>query len=288
MPSIMKSSDIFDACELRRSGKAIAEISAIIGWGKNSVFQLLRVGGASGKTLVRPCDVIVPYIDGTSENAISKQLGIERIVVHKVLVDHCIPTRSVAEANRQMMLNRSPEENRRNTEAAHLAAKGKRRSPETKKKIALARERNVSGASVYESILAEKLMAKGLEVALQKAVECYNIDIAIPEFSIAVEVFGGHWHSYGRHARRFSERFNLLLDRGWIPVIVWISNGILTDGCVDYIVSLCDASRLDQTTGRCEHVIYGNGKPSAIGDSKFNYGSIVGSDEGRNLVGGEN
>ena len=288
MPSIMKSSDIFDACELRRSGKTIAEISAIIRWGKNSVFQLLRVGGASGKTPIRPCDVIVPYIDGTSENAIAKQLGIERIVVHKILVDHCVPTRSVAEANRQMMLNRSPEENRRNTEAAHLASKGKRRSPETKKKAALAREMNVSGVSVYESILAEKLVAKGFKVALQKAVECYNIYIAIPEFGIAVEVFGGHWHSYGSHARRFRERFNLLLDRGWTPVIAWVSNGILTDWCVDYIVSLCDASRLDQPTGRCEHVIYGDGKPSAIGNSKLDYRSIVGSDESCNLVGCEN
>ena len=123
MPGIVKSSDIFYACELRRSGKSPNEIIALLGRGKNFVYSLLKFGGASERTIIPAIEVVIPYVDGVSENAIAERFSVARNTIRKILNDHCIDIRGNAEANRQMMLHRSPEEKRRNTEAAHIATK---------------------------------------------------------------------------------------------------------------------------------------------------------------------
>ena len=66
------------------------------------------------------------------------------------------------------------------------------------------------------------LVARGITFVPQRAVAQYNIDLAIGD-SIAVEVFGGGWHGYGRHAARFEERTRYLLSHGWHQVVIWIN-----------------------------------------------------------------
>ncbi len=290
MPRVIKSSSIFNTCKLRRSGLTTNEVADILCINHKTVARRCRLGSATGNRIIYPGHIIVPYINNVSENALAKQFNVSRNVITKVLTDHGIHRRSNTEANREMMKHRTPEENRRNTKAANVATKGRRRSPKEGHVIAKSKERNLrpSCISIHETILAEKLRAKGLKITPQKAVECYNIDIAICEFSIAVEVFGGGWHAHGAHARRFRKRFDLLLYRGWIPVIIWIGkNKPITDGCVNYIISLCERRGFDKSIIGGEHVISGNGKPSIFGKTNLDYRAVVGGDKGGNLVRGK-
>lgn len=288
MPAIIKSANIINACQLRISGQTINSIAVNLGFrNRKTIDRLLKLGGLRGMYGIRPGQVIPDYLSGISENAIAKRFNVSRTVIRKILIDHNIPIRDNATANRNMMLNRTPEENRRNIKAAHLATKGKRQSPQFREKLALSKERNGTGITSNEAILTEKLKAKGFKITPQKAVECYNIDIAIPKFRIAVEIFGGGWHAHGYHARSFRKRFDLLLDRGWIPIIIWIDDKIpVLDGCVEYIISLSQRISGDKSIRGGEHVILGNGKPTPRGKTNLDYRAVIGGDKGGNFIRG--
>ncbi|MDY6811182.1 MAG: hypothetical protein SW127_19565, partial [Actinomycetota bacterium] len=123
----------------------------------------------------------------------------------------------------------------------------------------------------------ERLVAKmfndiGIDTVLQKACGPYNIDIFVARYSIAVELFGGHWHSHGLHAERFRKRFDYILNCNFIPVIVWVTrNYPVEQAAIDKIVAIGEESRHNKAIWRTEHVIRGDGNVSAIGQTNLDY-----------------
>lgn len=75
--------------------------------------------------------------------------------------------------------------------------------------------------SIYESIFANDLRARGILFEEQFPIDIYNIDFVIG--NIAVEIFGGNWHSYGLHAARFPERSKKIFDSGYALAILCIT-----------------------------------------------------------------
>jgi len=127
-----------------------------------------------------------------------------------------------------------------------------------------------------EQLLCEWLAHENVKCTPQKAVGPYNVDVALDEFPIAVEIFGGHWHSYGRHATRFRKRFDYLLNAGWLPVIIWVTrNHPLEIGAAKYIISLTKKLRSGKALIRKEQMIHGGGQPCAIGKNKLDSVAIV-------------
>lgn len=177
---------------------------------------------------------------------------------------------------------------RRRAAAAHEAVRGRKVSVHERKLGAISREQNASRhiKSSHERTLIRLLQDRGVAVTPQKAVHVYNVDIALTEFPVAVEVFGGDWHSYGTHAARFTERLEYLLNSGWHVIIVWtVQKGIrmkapagISAGAADYII------RLAQKLGRTKpvrghyHVIWGDGYTrTRRGDNIKDYAFIEGS-----------
>lgn len=224
-------------------------------------------------TTLNTNDIVNLYNAGESVNALSKRFGVSRTVINRRLKESGVVIRGRAEANKLTATKRTPEEKRRYVQAAHDAITGKPQSYETLCKRAATVQRHFSGfSSPYEADVAEHLTLAGVEFVPQLAVDCYNLDFGISG-NIALEIFGGGWHSSGRHADRFNKRSKHLFDRGYTIVICWITLKERFDpaAIANYIVSLQNVLRSDPTA-RCKHYVIGaDGKPSTVGQNKLKY-----------------
>ena len=190
-----------------------------------------------------------------------------------------IKKRSGSEAMAIRMSKTTPEERLALTAAAHEAVRGKRQTPELQCKIAAAREAKHSNISVIESRMFDHLDGYGFTLTQQKAIGPYNVDIAMHEPRIAVEIFGGHWHAGGRHAASTRKRLDYIRDRGWTVVIVWVTKGYpLKEAAAQYVIALTEIFRESPPGRGEEHVIRGDGQQSGIGQSQIDYRADVGGD----------
>ena len=210
-------------------------------------------------------DISKRYLAGEPEYKIAESLGVSRPVIERRLVEAGIRKRTPSEVTKLAMQRLSPAERQRLVSAAHAAVRGVTQSEEHRCKIAITRERKQTGVERGERLLAEKLRNFGLATTFQKAVGRYNIDIAIHEGSIAVEIFGGGWHGHGRHAARFRKRCDYLLNHGWLPVIIWVTKNFpLERPAVDYLISLSKIASRDKSLRRQERVLRGDGYDSSL------------------------
>lgn len=299
MPAKVPDSDERKICERYLAGETSGKIAKDFSIHAGTVASILKRNGiqpVNRKPVVIPWnkkdipveDMVRMYNSGMSGNAISKHLGVSRTVIERRLDELGVVRRGQTEANRLMMAGRSREENIRNTLAANMATRGKPQPEERMRKIALGRERKLNHVGEDEFTLWALLWDRCIAFTPQKAVGRYNIDIALKEFPIAVEVFGGMWHAYGSHARRFRHRLDYLLDRGWLPVIVWTdkANWPIGPGVVEYLASLIQVFRSNKPFVRQEHVIRGDGNICAIGKANLDYRAAVGGDKCGDLIRG--
>jgi hypothetical protein len=73
---------------------------------------------------------------------------------------------------------------------------------------------------------------------------------------VTVDIFGGNFHSYGRHKKRYPKRMNYLLKNGWTSIIIWTTYGFDALECFWFIDSLISVRK------KGLHSILGNGKPA--------------------------
>lgn len=206
------------------------------------------------------------YKSGYSVNRLAQHFGTTRTPIVKRLNDMGIVQRGRSESMYLRMSQTSGKERARLASAAHDAVRGMRRTDEDLCKRAKGKEINLSHSTRSEAIVLDLLHLCGLNCTPQKAVGKYNIDIAVNEPPIAVEIFGGSWHASGKHATRYVQRTKYLLDRGWHCVFIWVSRKTpLEAGAAAYIVALAEKIRSGESLRCEEHMILGNGKPTSVG-----------------------
>lgn len=221
-------------------------------------------------------NLIELYNSGESVKQLAHLFGIARSVVCLRLRSHGIMPRGRSESMYLRMARTAPEERARLSDAAHAAVRGHRRTEEELCKRAVTRQQSGKFATPIEIRLAEMLEDRGLRTVKQMAVGSYNIDVAITEPPIAVEIFGGNWHAGGRHAERYRKRCDYLLDHGWVPVIIWVVRDYpLQEGAADYLVALVEAVRFDKTAFQQEQVIRGDGQFTTLGCNNLKYRPII-------------
>lgn len=169
----------------------------------------------------------------------------------------------------------SPADRAKITAAAHVARRGQKVPLEEKIERALANEAKPCHSSL-ELWVAACLGTHQIAFVPQKAVGPYNVDIALTESRIAVEIFGGYWHRTGRHAARFRGRTDYLIDAGWLPIIVWsVTDKPLGMGAINEIVTIHKRRCQGEPVGRQEHVIWGTGERLPADQYDPNTGSTV-------------
>lgn len=236
-------------------------------------------------------DMLKLYHSGRSVNNLAHHYGCSRGVICNRLRKAGIKPRNRSEGMFLRMSQTSASERKRLSAAAHDAVRGASHTDEHRIKIAQTIEQNAityGNASRIENIAREMFIARGFDVTPQRAIDRYNVDLAIDTNRVAVEIFGGHWHTSGGHAKRFRRRFDAIINAGWIPVIIWCSRDYpLEVGAIQYVVTLCEKLSRNEPVGRSEHVIRGDGQPCAIGESKIDYKAIVGGDKCGPLIRGK-
>jgi very-short-patch-repair endonuclease len=201
---------------------------------------------------------------------LSEKFNCARSVIVRILNENGITPRGRRDAMFLRMSQTSPEERSRLTTSAHNAVRGISQSIDHRCKIAITKEKTLSGViAPLEIDVCNMLIDRGFNCIPQKAIGPYNIDIAIIEPPIAIEIFGGGWHNSGTHAARYSKRIEYILNSGFTPIIIWTS-GFITNGAIDYIVTLSEKLRSCPPIRCEEHVIRGDGYLRSIGNRKFN------------------
>lgn len=292
MPRIFSDTDVRDIINLYQSGIGVQKIGVKFGCGYKPIARILTSNNIPiiNRRFVRDLDsgsIIARFNAGESVKAIAGSSGVSRNVIVRILQENGVTPRNRSEGMYARMAATSPEERIALSAAAHAAVRGVPRSEEELIQRARTRETCLTVTSRVEIAAAEMLVARGFDVCAQKAVGKYNIDIAITEPRIAVEFFGGMWHGHGRHAARFNERSEYILDSGWTLVIIWILRDYpLESGAIDYIVSLAEKLRSTEPT-RCEkHVIRGDGNFTTTGCSNLKYRPIIPGPQPRDNVTG--
>lgn len=222
-------------------------------------------------------DLLRRYIAGETEQKLAAECGVSRSAFRLRLIEANITPRNVSdtmyirwqtadERLRSAMLNN-----------AHASTRGKTVTEDKLINRAIGCERKSPNVAHAESVLADWLRERGLNVIPQKAIGKYNVDLAVQVPPIAVELFGGGWHAYGSHRERFAPRVEHILNAGWAMVIIWLDarRYPLSVACADYIVTLTqEISR--QESPRCQYrVILGDGQPAPAIESKLNTPAFV-------------
>lgn len=217
-------------------------------------------------------NIIQNYLAGESINKLASQRGVSRDAVRNFLVKSGIDIRGLDKSQPIMYERMSNETRMSMTEAAHTALRGTHKTKDIKIAHALSVQSKQLGVMFAETQLANWLRDSGLGIVQQRAVDIYNLDIAIEELRIAVEIFGGTWHSSGEHALRFFERTKYLLDQRWHVVIIWTDAkrypiGI---GSAHYLIALCDQVRRSPPARSQYRVIRGDGQTQSAARRYFN------------------
>lgn len=292
MPRIFSDTDVRDIINLYQSGIGVQKIGVKFGCGYKPIARILTSNNIPiiNRRFVRDLDsgsIIARFNAGESVKAIAGSSGVSRNVIVRILQENGVTPRNRSEGMYARMAATSPEERIALSAAAHAAVRGKRRTEEELVQRARTKERDLRFASRIEVAAAKMFLERGFDVCAQKAIGKYNVDLAISEPPIAVEIFGGNWHSGGRPAARFNERIEYILNSGWSLVIIWVLRDYpLEPGAIDYIIALAEElSRTKPVRGE-KHVIRGDGNITTIGAANLKYRPIIPGPQPRDNVTG--
>ena len=216
-------------------------------------------------------DLLRRYQSGESELKLSRECGISRRAFRRRLVQSGITPRNGSQANIASMSLATAEQRSARVRAAHEAVKGRVVPMAEREQRAKTRETKGIGVSAVETILADMLRGRDIKVTQQKAIGAYNVDIAIEESRIAIEVFGGGFHLVEHHSALHHKRIPFIRDAGWTVVIIWVDARrypLGVGGC-DYILTLVQKTGTHKSSRGEYHVIRGNGKPVPVLSNEF-------------------
>jgi len=221
--------------------------------------------------------ILERYLAGETEQALAFEYGLARTVLRRRLLEAGIAPRTISDTMLTRWATATPEQRDRMLSSAHKAARGSRQTIAAMERSARGRERTLSHATPIENMLAGWLRERGFTLTQQKAIGKYNADIAMHEPPIAIEIFGGGFHSSGPHGSRHHERIKYLLDNGWAILIIWIDakHYPLSVACADEVVRFCDHLRALPSPRREYRVIRGDGYPAPASEKYFNSASDI-------------
>lgn len=295
MSGVVKLSDPDNLIRRYVAGESVHKLAREQGVSQGTISRLMKKAGVfQDRSEFRiPLDsaaIAERYLAGESEKAIAVSLGVSRLAIRRRLLSFGIQPRGRSEAELLKWSQMAPDARAQQVAAAHDAARGRTVSYDQQLSMARGKERTQSQVVTTERQLAEMLAARGYPTTLQKAVDIYNIDVAIDIPPIAVEIYGGMWHNTGNHKRRFFERTKHLLDSDWSVVIIWVDGRRypLGIGSAEYVVALAQELGRNPTAGSQYRVILGNGQDAPITNYYLNHPAVIERLRGSRQPSGDN
>lgn len=207
---------------------------------------------------------------GMSVNAISKLVGIGRKAVDRELIKNGLQPRSKSQAEslKWQSLRSVDGAIERQLGAAWDASRGRCDSIESRCARAVANEAIKWKVFRFEDAIAAALRQHGFSCIQQRAAGPYNLDIAIDEFPVAIEVIGAPPWEFNKTKLR--KRTEYLLDKGWFVVFVRYhrrTRPIVVDYATDQLVAYLDLARKDESVFGKYGMVIGN--PDYVPTSRY-------------------
>lgn len=232
MPAKIVLSNLDDLVHRYEIGESVVKLSREFGISEHGCAAALRRAGVNlrGKTACIPFKppavrrITITDIDELSKSYLSGktllELGLERNcsypVIRKRLVEAGIKMRSFSDVERlkwARMREESPGQFRKLIGRMSEANKGRKRSMSAKIRKATTCEMLGLHVRRGEKEIADAIRNVGFFVTPQFAVGPYNLDLAISELGIAVEVLGSQWKK--SDTAKIRKRTKYILDLGW-------------------------------------------------------------------------
>jgi len=182
--------------------------------------------------------IVQEYLSGKSEKRLADELGVNRWTIRQRLLGASVKPRNRRAAEFLKWSQMSPEGRNAQVAAAHDATRGSKQSAEHL--LRRAARKQIAGRfdSVHELAVASMLYERGIDGVPQQAIGKYNCDLGIRP--VAVEVFGGNWHTTSKRGRQRRSAIRYMLNAGWNVYIVLISQrhpirDVMADDLVAYI-----------------------------------------------------
>lgn len=219
-------------------------------------------------------DVSAGYVEARAEE-FQKFLALhEKGFTFTQIASEC--GRSLSYVGRLFTLNGYSFDSNFKTKAAHSAVRGMKRTIQDLEKRALGKEKNPPKMSRWEVFFSNWLASQNIPFTYSKALGKYNIDFAIGD-SIAVELYGGAFHSDGRAAARLNDRMTYILNQGWNVYIIWClsQEETIFPGCLDDFLIFFKHTSRDETFRGKYRVIWSDGDPVSFGSYESDYRTVV-------------
>jgi hypothetical protein len=202
-------------------------------------------------------DLVEKYLSGKSEKFLSEYFGIARTAIRTRLLSREVVPRNRSEAMFERMRQATPDEIFHLTEKAHDAVRGRKRSEREMYKSAIKKQATLSKIGNGETMLSEWLADFGLDPVLQRAIDRYNIDIAVAPVAVELLVSKANPFSRSNDTRKIKH----LCDRNWAVVYVWVTKShFLSRDAAKYIRSIFDLVKADPSQRGQYWVIRGSGE----------------------------
>ncbi|NIA28721.1 MAG: hypothetical protein GWP06_02260 [Actinobacteria bacterium] len=220
-------------------------------------------------------NLIQMYQSGVSLNKLSNQTGIPRITLNRHFRKKGIVMRTQSDSEKLKWSQMTPKQRKNQVQKAHDAVRGTKHSRETKIKAAKTFYQKSLRIGLFETEISE-ILSDFFPMVQQYPIDIYNIDIAIPELSIAIEI-----QSNNRSKLRNmfnNKRTKYLTENGFFVIYVISVSGNPKSSfnvfrVAHKIISLIDASRFDKSFFGKYVMIGSDGYPFT--SSRYNFNHIT-------------
>lgn len=197
------------------------------------------------------------YIEGESENSLSKEIGVSRTTFRRRLLENGIEPRGQSAAEKAKWDRMTASERKAQVTAAHNAVRGRKIGFDELCRRAQSHEGSLTyNVSDDEILFGEWLRDYGFDITHNLAVGPYNCDIG--SGPVTVEIWGGGWHPKDGEV----ERTKYILDAGYSMLIIDLDQRRfpLTEACLPYFVSLYNVASRDPSPISKYWMIRGDGE----------------------------
>lgn len=167
------------------------------------IYRYLRLRGIpfARRNIVVPVDFIKRYANGASLKSLADELCISRRTLERRLKLNNIPVRGRSEAERLKWASMTDEQRRRQVDAAHEAARGRKVPLRERRMRAQTRFEKQRLIGPHERAFAKLLDAAGIKYRQQLPCGVYNLDFALTKYRVAVEIQMGSGDAHARANR---------------------------------------------------------------------------------------
>lgn len=220
-------------------------------------------------------DLVRRYESGVSVNQLANDLGVSRPTVTRRLRKRGVHIRGRSEAERLKWSSMNTADRIRQCSAAWDARRGQRDSVATKRARAIGMFRNAQRIGRGEDKIAGGLRAIGLTVEQQFPVGPYNVDVAVREGGVAVEVMGSWPKANG--STPYRERVEHILDAGWL--LLWVDAAwgkpVSVSHVAKYVLTLPEIASPDEARRRGQWVIRSDSEEASTMGAKLHEITLV-------------